>query len=100
MTIWVKIHFSPFNLTLKNFENVDQEDLVMDPPDQSRGIVSASLANLSHLGIHPFQDSFPFPFQSFPSSKKLPSSAKVRLQRRFILGKRRILLYHPRRSQK
>ena len=65
-----EIHFFPFNLTLKNFSNVDQEDFVMDPPDQSRGIVSASLVNLSHLGNYPFQDSFAFPLQSFSFEQK------------------------------
>jgi hypothetical protein len=65
-----EIHFLSHNLTLKNFENVEQEDLVMDPPDQLKGIVSASFANLSHLGIHPCEDSFLLPFQPFSFEQK------------------------------
>jgi hypothetical protein len=66
-----EIHFLSPNITLGNFEIADQEDLVMDPPDQSKGMVSASYVNLSHLGIHPFKDFFPFPFQVFSFEPKL-----------------------------
>ena len=60
-----EIHFLSSNLTLRNLELADQEDLVMDPPAPTKGIVSGSFVNLSHLGIHSFKDFFPFPFQAF-----------------------------------
>jgi hypothetical protein len=58
------------NLIWKSSEIADQEDVVMDPLTQSKGIASTSFANLSHLGIHPFKDSFPFPFQPFSFEQK------------------------------
>ena len=60
-----EIHFLSSNRTLGNLETADQEDVVIDPPDQSKGIVLASFVNLSHLRIHSFKDFFPFPFQAF-----------------------------------
>ena len=60
-----EIRFLSPNLILKSFEIADQEDLVMDPLGQSKGIVSVSSVNLGHLGIHFFKDSFRFPFQAF-----------------------------------
>ena len=60
-----EIRFLSPDLTLGNSEIADQDDLVSDPPAQSEGIVSTSSVNLSHLGIHPFQDSLPFSFQPF-----------------------------------
>jgi hypothetical protein len=65
-----EIHFLSSNRTLGNLESADQEDVVIDPPDQSKGIVSASHVNLSHLGIHCFKDFFPFPFQAFSIEQK------------------------------
>ena len=59
------IHFLSLNLALANFENMDQEDLALDPSDESKGIISASFIDPSHLGIHLFQDFVPFPFQAF-----------------------------------
>jgi hypothetical protein len=66
-----EIRFLSPSLILKSLEIVDQEDLVMDPLAQSKGIVSTSFAILSHLGIYPFKDSFPFPFQPFPFEQKI-----------------------------
>ena len=66
-----EIRFLSSKLTVENFEPVDQEDLVMDPPAQSKGIVSVFFVNLSHLGIHPFKDLFPFPFQPFSFEQKV-----------------------------
>jgi hypothetical protein len=66
-----EIHFLSSNRTLGNPEIADQEDLVLDPPTQSKGIVSAFFVNLSHLGIHPCQDSFPFSFQPFFFEQKI-----------------------------
>ena len=60
-----EIRFLSPDLALGNYEVADQDDLVSDPPAQSEGIVSTSSVNLSHLGIHPFQDSSSFPFQLF-----------------------------------
>ncbi len=60
-----EIHFLSSNRTLGSLEIADQEDLVMNPPDQSKGMVSASYVNLSPLGTHPFKDFFPFPFRVF-----------------------------------
>ncbi len=60
-----EIRFLSPNLTLVSFEAADQEDLATDAPAQSKGIVSASFVNLSHLRIHSFKDSFPFSSQPF-----------------------------------
>jgi hypothetical protein len=65
-----EIRFLSPNLTLVSFEAADQEDLATDAPAQSKGIVSASFVNLSHLGIHPFQDSFSFPSHPFSLEQK------------------------------
>jgi hypothetical protein len=67
-----EIHFLSSNQTLRNLEIADQEDLVMDPPTPSKGIVSGSFVNLSHLGIHPPKDSLPFPFQPFLAEQNIP----------------------------
>ena len=53
------------SLALESFETADQDDLILDPPDQPKGIVSASFINLSHPGIHPSQNSLPTPSQLF-----------------------------------
>jgi hypothetical protein len=60
-----EIHFLSSNLTLVNFGDVDQEDLAIDPPTKSKGIVSYSFVNLHYLGIHSFKNFFPFPFPLF-----------------------------------
>jgi len=60
-----EIRFLSPNLALGIFETADQVELVVDPPAQSKGIVSASSLNLSYLGIHPVQNSFSFPSQPF-----------------------------------
>jgi hypothetical protein len=44
-----EIHFLSSNRTLGNLETADQEDLVIDPPAPSKGILLASFLNLSHL---------------------------------------------------
>jgi len=62
---WGEIRFLSPNLALGSFETADQEDLVLDPPDQSKGTVSASFVSLSHLGIHSLQNFFPFSSQPF-----------------------------------
>ncbi len=62
---WGELHFLTPNLSLGNFENVDQDDLVMDPPAKSKGILSSSFVNSTHLGIHGFKDSARIPFQAF-----------------------------------
>ncbi len=67
-----EIRFLSSNRTLRNLEIADQEDLVMDPPAPSKGIVSSSFVNLSHLGIHPAKDSLPFPFQPFLAEQTIP----------------------------
>jgi len=59
------------SLTLESFETADQEDLVVGPPAQSKGIVVASCVDLSHLGIHPLQDSAPSPSQPFSFEQKI-----------------------------
>jgi hypothetical protein len=69
--VWAGIRFLSPNLTLRNFAAGEQEDLALDPPDQSKGIVPASSLNLSHLRIHPFQDSFPLFSQPFSCEQKL-----------------------------
>ena len=66
-----EIRFVSPNLTVVSFEAADQEDLVTDAPDQSKGIVSGSFVNLSHLRIHSFKDSIPFSFQAFSMEHKL-----------------------------
>jgi hypothetical protein len=60
-----EIRFLSSNLTFASFETADQKDLVMDPPVQSKSILSASLVNQCRPGIHPFKDSFPFSYQPF-----------------------------------
>ena len=67
-----EIRFLSPNRTLGNLDIADQEDLVIDPPVSSKGIVSASFVNLSHLGIYPARDSVPFPFQPFFTEQKIP----------------------------
>ncbi len=66
-----EIYFLPLDLNLENIDNGGQEDLVIDPAVQSKGIVSAAFADLSHPGIHPFQDSFRWPFPQFFSEQKI-----------------------------
>ena len=66
-----EIYFLPLGLNLENMDNGDQEDLVIDPAAQSKGIVSAALADLSHPGIYPSLDSFHWPFQQFFSEQKI-----------------------------
>jgi hypothetical protein len=58
-----EIHFISAELGLEKFKNMDQGDVVTDPPEQSKGIVSSSFVNLSHLGVHPLQYFVPFPPQ-------------------------------------
>jgi len=58
-----EIRFLSSNLTLGRFEPADQEDLVVDSPDQSKGIVSAAFINLTLLRIYSFKHSLPFFFQ-------------------------------------
>ncbi len=60
------------NLTLENFsEDPEEEDLVMNPPDPLKEIISASLLNVSDLKTHSFKDSLRFPQQSFPFEHKI-----------------------------
>jgi len=66
-----EIYFLPLDLNLENMDNGGQEDLVVDPAAQSKGIVSAALADLGHPGIHPLQDSFHWPFPKFFSAHKI-----------------------------
>jgi hypothetical protein len=65
-----EIRFVPPNPTLVSFEAADQEDVVIDSPAPLKGIVSASHANLSHLGIHSFKNFIPSPFRPFFSQQK------------------------------
>jgi len=41
------------NMILENSENGSPEDLILDPPDQSKGMFSALLGNLIHLEVYP-----------------------------------------------
>jgi hypothetical protein len=66
-----EIRFLSPNLTLVSFEGADQEDVVIDPSAQSKGIVLASFVNLSHLRIHSFKDFFLVPFQAFSIEQKI-----------------------------
>jgi hypothetical protein len=68
---WSQIPFVSSDLTLENFEITDQENLVADSVVPSKEIVSASFLNLRPLRIHPFKDSFPFPFQPFSVEHKI-----------------------------
>jgi len=43
------------NMILENSENGNPEDLILDPPDQSKGMFSALLGNLIHLEVYPFK---------------------------------------------
>ncbi len=46
------------NMILGNSENEGREDLMLDPPDHSKGISSALLGNLIHLEVYPFKSIF------------------------------------------
>ena len=66
-----EIYFLPLDLNLENIDNGDQEDLVVDPAARSEGIVSAALADLIPPGIHPFENSFRWPFPQFFSEQEI-----------------------------
>ncbi len=46
------------NMILGNSENESRDDLILDPPDPSKGISSALLGNLIHLEVYPFKSIF------------------------------------------
>jgi len=60
----VSIYFLFPNLILENSEGGGEEDLVLDPPDSSKGILPASLGNSLHPGIHSFKTIFSFLFHA------------------------------------
>jgi hypothetical protein len=60
-----EIRFLSPNPTLVSLEAADQEDLAIDSPAPSKGIISASHVILSHLGIHSFKNFIPFLFRPF-----------------------------------
>jgi len=60
----VSIYFLFPNLILENSEDGGQEDLVLDPPDSSKGILPVSLENSLHPGIHSFKAIFSFLFHA------------------------------------
>jgi len=68
---WGEIRFLSSKLTVGSFEPADQEDLVMNSPCQSKGIVSVFFVNLTHLGIHFRRDSFPISFQPIFFEQKI-----------------------------
>jgi hypothetical protein len=57
------IYFLSPNLILENSEGGGREDLVLDPPDPSKGMLSASLGNTLHPQIHSFKAIFSFLFR-------------------------------------
>ena len=66
-----EIHFLSPHVIFENFGNADQEDLGLGPPNQSKGIISASSAPLNYLRFHSIRDSFLFPFQSFSLNRRI-----------------------------
>ena len=68
---WGEIRFLSPKLASENLEAADQEDQVIGFPLSVRGIVSYSLANIGHQGIHPAKDAASFPFQPFSSEQKI-----------------------------
>ena len=66
-----EIHFLSPHVIFENFGNVDQEDLGLGPPNQSKGIISASSAALNYLRFHSIRDSFLSPFQSFSLDRRI-----------------------------
>jgi hypothetical protein len=43
------------NMILENSENGSPKDLILDPPDQSKGMLSALIGNLIHLEVYPLK---------------------------------------------
>jgi hypothetical protein len=66
------MNFLLSNLGLENFEDGGREDLALDSPANSDGILLASFVNPNHPLIHPVRDSCPFPSEVFPFEKKFP----------------------------
>ena len=66
-----EIRFLSRHLIFKSLEIADQEDLGVDLLGPAKGIVLTSFPNPGHLGIHPFKDSFSFPFHSFSIEQKI-----------------------------
>ena len=62
---WAEIRSLSRSLTLESLETADQDDPVLDPPDQPKGILSTSYANLGQPGVGPFPNPSPFPSQPF-----------------------------------
>jgi hypothetical protein len=58
------VYFLAPNMILENSENGSTEDLFLTPPDQSKGMFSAPLGNIIHLGVYPFKSVFPYLFQA------------------------------------
>ena len=58
------IYFLSPNLILENSGDGGQEDLVLDPPDPSKGMLPASHGNSLHPGIHSFKAIFSFLFHA------------------------------------
>ncbi len=46
------------NMILGNSENESRDDLILDPPNPSKGIFSALLGNLILLEVYPFKNIF------------------------------------------
>jgi len=55
-----EMRFLSSKLILGGFEPADREDPVLDSPDQSKGIVAASIINLTLLRIYSFKHFLPF----------------------------------------
>jgi hypothetical protein len=57
------VFFLSPNMILENSEDGSPEDLILDPPAQSKGIFSAPLGNIVLLGLYPFKSIFSYLFQ-------------------------------------
>ena len=51
-------------MILENSENRSPEDLILDPPDQSKGMFSALLGNLIHREVYPFKSIISYLFHA------------------------------------
>jgi hypothetical protein len=52
------------DMILGNSENESPEDLMLEPPDQSKGISSALPGNLIHREVYPFKSIFSYLFHA------------------------------------
>lgn len=60
-----EIHFLSRALTFDNFAGMEREDVVIDPLDPSKEVISVSSLNLVHPGVSPLPSPFVNLFRFF-----------------------------------